>query len=106
MVRYESDVANATYIIKGNIFFVKNIDGVIGFPLKQGDADPRYMKLLGNPGEPVRDEVERVMQAVIYMQRGSKGMSKADFEEAIAHILGMKYGMYQEKKKKGEIEFV
>ena len=33
-------------------------------------------------------------------------MSKADFEEAIAHILGMKYGMYQEKKKKGEIEFV
>lgn len=109
MVIYRSDVPDhrdTCYTVDGDMFMIKDHNGVIGFHIpKKKDQTPLYIKLFGNPGEPIRDEIDRLLEAVLYMRRRPIGMSEQDYEEKIASILGMKYGRYMEKKRKGEIQY-
>ena len=107
MVIYKSDVKeNATYTIDGDWFSVEDENGVIKFPIPTKERESVYLNLLGFPGEPVRDEVDRLFEAVKFMMRGSKGQKSQEFEDAIAHLLGMTYGKYMEKKRKGGIQYI
>ena len=110
MVKYRSDVPknrDAVYTIDGDWFSVSDHNGVIKFHIPvESKKEPLYLGLFGHPGEPIRDEIDRVLEAVAFMRRGPRGMTMETFEEAIAHILGMKYGRYQEKKRKGEIQYL
>ncbi len=108
MIVYKSDVpgSGATYTIDGDWISVENVNGVIKFNLPTEEREPLYLNLFGFPGEPVRDELDKLFEAVKFMRRGSKGRPMQEYEESIAHILGMTYGKYQEKKRKGEIQYV
>jgi hypothetical protein len=108
MVIYKSDVpeSGATYTVDGDWISIEDKNGVIKFLIPKDGKEPLYLKLLGFPGEPVRDEVERLIEAVKYMRRGPKGQPMQSYEDTIAHILGMTYGKYMEKKRKGEIRYI
>lgn len=108
MIIYKSDVAgsNVTYTIDGDWISIEDENGIIKFHIPMKDRKPLYLNLFGFPGEPVRDEIDRLFEAVSYMRRRPMNMPEKDYEDAIAKILGMKYGRYQEKKRKGEIQYI
>ena len=107
MIIYKSDVnKGAVLSVSGDWFSCTNEDGVISFNVPTSDRTPLYLKLFGFPGEPFRDEIDRFFNAVKILRRGSLGKPMRDFEEEVAHALGMTYGRYTEKKKAGGIRYI
>lgn len=107
MIIYKSDVLqDCTYKVEGDWIYINDKWGVIGFRISQRESHESYFKLLGSKDEPVRSEVERLIKAVEYMRKRHIGMAQEEFEENIAQLLGMKYGKYQEKKRKGEVTYI
>ena len=109
MVIYKTDVPDSdnVYTIDGDWISVESSYGIIKFRIpKKKDEAPLFLRLFGVEGEPTRDEIDRLLEAVAYMRHRPFGMPEKDYEEHIASILGMKYGKYMEKRRKGEIRYV
>ena len=108
MVIYKTDVPDSdnVYTIDGEWISVESSYGIIKFRIpKKKDEAPLFLRLFGYKGEPTRDEIDRLLEAVAYMRHRPIGMPEKDYEEKIAVILGMKYGKYMEKKRRGEIQY-
>ena len=108
MMIYKSDIVpETTYEIfqgdKGDRFRMKNMWGTLEFPVPEHETQPTYYRLIDN--KVVHREVDNIIKAFEYIKERPIGLPQQDFEAAIASLLGMKYGKYQEKKRKGEIKF-
>lgn len=108
MMIYKSDIVpETTYEIfqgdKGDRFRMKNMWGTLEFPVPEHETQPTYYRIIDN--KVVHREVDNIIKAFEYIKERPIGLPQQDFEAAIASLLGMKYGKYQEKKRKGEIRF-
>ena len=106
MVVYKSDVRDVTFKIDGDWFISVDRWGMIGFRISTRNGQESYYRLMGDPGEAFRNEVERVINAVLFIREPHERMKNGELQEAIAKKLGMTYGKYMEKKKKREIRYV